>query len=237
MATTILDLKSSTATALTSITDGITEANEAYVENKIISPIRDLGRLIPAGQVLLAELEVTNFQYSDIQVVLDNLYNAWPGNDYDLEIRVISSSSELNTTITTSVTRVKIISELDKHQINPIYINTNTIDGMAFENVILNNQYGSLIFNNCSFKNCEFQMADEVIRFTNCTVQDCDINNVNEVDIETGNTIFNNRIRTTGGNIVFDDTGSKMFGCYYNCNIDNEENNLTQGLNVYAENL
>lgn len=237
MSTTISDLKEKSAIELAEIIDGSTEANAAYVETHLTAPLKALGDMIPAGRAIVGDREVEGYMYTSIQTILDNLYNVYPGNNYDLDIVIETSDSGADLSISNSIERVKIRSNFDKYQINEIQMDTNTFTGVAFENVVLFNNIGvNIFFINCTFKNCEIKMGTYQISFQGCDIDNCVITNTSSIVVENDNTIYNSRLKTNSGNITFNQT-SKMYGCYYNCAIINEENNQTQGLNIYAENL
>lgn len=222
----IIDLLTKSISEITGIIDFETLANANYVEEKIISVLKDLALAVfPANTFYLTDRELGEPFFNS----LDELINK-KGEDF------------LIVNILKQLEKDKMIIEDELHDVffitqnvnSEIYIKNN-LNTVYFKNIILNIEEDGLNFNNCFFDNCLFK-KDGIL--SNLYLEDCLINNctfnLENISLSLKNCKgFNNRYNNL--NEVENDGGEMLLNIFNNCSNINFETNLLNELNIIME--
>jgi hypothetical protein len=216
------------------ITDEVTEANDAYMKERVGSGLQALAlATFPSKIKYLMEDEVGDPTFTNLQDLLDSVVGGGGEIAAGIELiaKILYNAAQADATISTN--RTKTLVKSPSKKFFKVYTSVN-INTMHFENVtvILGN---TTTVTNCSFRNCIINVVSngDVI-FDSSILENCNIENTNEIGLQNGTEVSFSKIKS---NINFLDSTCKMYGCMYKTTPTNETDNLTLSFNTHLSGL
>jgi hypothetical protein len=234
-ATSLQDFLTKTLQQLTSITDGSTPADSGYIQDKIISPLKDIVNVTISLDYKYLNLEnAQDIVYKNI----DDLLTSTPAGDGvagDIDL-IVTCKKQLpdEDCIITINRQYTLITSPDRR--NFYVIAGANLNKMHFTSITLFGGDSSIDLSNCVFDNAGLT-SNSVINLSYCQLQSVLIN-VDTLNIQDNNVINNCEIKTNS-QLVFElgHGNSKMYNCIHNTEITNPSENLTQEFNVWIPSL
>lgn len=234
-ATALQDFLTKTLQQLTSITDGSTPADSSYIQDKIISPLKDIINVTISLDYKYLNLEdAQDIVYKNI----DDLLTSTPAGDgvagdIDLVITCKKQLPDEDCTITIN-RQYTLITSPDRQ--NFYVIAGTNLNRMYFTSVTLSGANSNISLLNCSLDNAKL-FSTNTINISYCQLQNVLIN-VGTLNIKDNNVINNCEIKTFN-QLIFElgHGNSKMYNCIHNTEITNPSENLTQEFNVWIPSL
>lgn len=239
-ANTIQDLLTLTVDQLVAVTDTVTPANDNYLQEKIMGPVKDLAiGLLPAGINYINNSSLGAPFYTNIQTLLNNA-SPYSGLGTNIDLIVAFEQQPVSTsdyTVTQNRSNTLIYSPnrnsyIVKISLNPI---SDSLNGMYFRDITVLFTQTSKI-DSCVFENCLIKVVGNgSIDFSQSFMRNSIISNIDELNVSKNSEISNCIMKN--GHIVLGDNTSKIYGCYLNQDIENPQNNQTPEFNIILSNL
>lgn len=234
-ATALQDFLTKTLQQLTAITDGSTPADSTYIQDKIISPLKDIVNVTISLDYKYLNIDnAQDIVYKNI----DDLLSSTPpgegiGGDINLIVTCRRQLPDEDCTITIN-RQYTLITSPDRRTF--YVIAGANLSRMNFTSITLSGTDSNITLTNCLFDNACI-ISNNTINLSNCQLDNVLID-VDILNIQDYNVINNCQIKTNS-QLVFElgHGNSKMYNCIHNKEITNPSENLTQEFNVWISSL